>query len=38
VVAGVAMALAGVAASRVIASVLVNYLHRIYLVVTLPIP
>ena len=38
VVAGVALALAGVAASRVIASVLVNYLHRIYLVVTLPIP
>jgi len=38
VVAGVAMALAGVAASRVIASVLKSYLHRIYLVVTLPIP
>jgi hypothetical protein len=38
VVAGVALALAAVAASRVIASVLKNYLHRIYLVVTLPIP
>jgi Flp pilus assembly pilin Flp len=38
VVAAVALALAGVAASRVIASVLKNYLHRIYLVVTLPIP
>jgi len=38
VVAGIAMALAGVAASRVIASVLKSYLHRIYLVVTLPIP
>jgi len=38
VVAAVALALAGVAASRVIASVLIGYLHRIYLVVTLPIP
>jgi len=38
VVAGVAIALAAVAASRVIASVLVDYLHRIYLVTTLPIP
>ncbi len=38
VVAGVALALAAVAASRVIAGVLKNYLHRIYLVVTLPIP
>jgi hypothetical protein len=38
VVAGVALALAAVAASRVNASVLKNYLHRIYLVVTLPIP
>jgi len=38
VVAGIALALAAVAASRVIAGVLVSYLHRIYLVVTLPIP
>jgi Flp pilus assembly pilin Flp len=38
VVAGVALALAAVAASRVIAGVLKDYLHRIYLVVTLPIP
>jgi Flp pilus assembly pilin Flp len=38
VVAAVALALAAVAASRVIAGVLVNYLHRIYLVVTLPVP
>lgn len=38
VVAAVALALAGVAASRVIASILKSYLHRIYLVVTLPIP
>lgn len=38
VVAGVALALAAVAASRVVAGVLKNYLHRIYLVVTLPIP
>jgi Flp pilus assembly pilin Flp len=38
VVAGVAIALAAVAASRAIAGVLVSYLHRIYLVVTLPIP
>lgn len=38
VVAALAVALAAVAASRVIAGVLVNYLHRIYVVVTLPIP
>ena len=38
VVAGVSLALAGVAASRVIARVLVGYLHRVYLVVTLPVP
>jgi Flp pilus assembly pilin Flp len=38
IVAGVALALAAVAASRAIAGVLVGYLHRIYLVVTLPIP
>ncbi len=38
VVAGVAIALGAVAASRAIASVLKNYLHRIYLVVTLPVP
>jgi Flp pilus assembly pilin Flp len=38
VVAAVALALAAVAASRIIAGVLKNYLHRIYLVVTLPIP
>jgi len=38
VVAGVALALGAVAASRAIGSVLVDYLHRIYLVVTLPIP
>ncbi|MBM3330374.1 hypothetical protein FJY68_00825 [candidate division WOR-3 bacterium] len=38
VVAGVALALAAVAASRVLASVLKSYLHRIYLVVHLPIP
>jgi Flp pilus assembly pilin Flp len=38
VVAGVAIALGAVAASRVIASVLKSYLHRIYLVVTLPVP
>lgn len=38
VVAGVALALAALAASRVIAIVLVDYLHRIYLVTTLPIP
>jgi Flp pilus assembly pilin Flp len=38
VVAVVAIALAAVAASRAIASVLIDYLHRIYLVVTLPIP
>jgi Flp pilus assembly pilin Flp len=38
VVAAVALALAAIAASRVIARVLVSYLHRIYLVVTLPVP
>jgi len=38
VVAAVALALAAVAASRVLARVLVGYLHRIYLVVTLPVP
>jgi Flp pilus assembly pilin Flp len=38
VVAGVALALAAVAASRMIAGVLKDYLHRIYLIVTLPIP
>ena len=38
VVAAVALALAAVAASRAIAGVLKGYLHRIYLVVTLPIP
>jgi len=38
VVAAVALALAAVAASRAIAGVLISYLHRIYLVVTLPIP
>jgi hypothetical protein len=38
VVAGVALALAAAAASRVIAVVLRSYLHRIYLVATLPIP
>jgi hypothetical protein len=38
VVAGIGLALAAVAASRAIAGVLKDYLHRIYLVVTLPIP
>jgi len=38
VVAGVAIALGAVAASRAIGSVLQSYLHRIYLVVTLPVP
>lgn len=38
VVAALALALAAVAASRVIAALLKSYLHRIYLVVTLPIP
>jgi Flp pilus assembly pilin Flp len=38
VVAGVTLALAGVAASRVIGGVLVGYLRRVYLVVTLPVP
>lgn len=38
VVAAVALALAAIAASRLIARVLVSYLHHIYLVVTLPVP
>ena len=38
VVAALAVALGAVLASRAIAGVLINYLHRIYLVVTLPIP
>jgi Flp pilus assembly pilin Flp len=38
VVAAVALALAAVAASRLIARVLVGYLHHMYLVVTLPVP
>jgi Flp pilus assembly pilin Flp len=38
VVAALAVALGAVAASAALAGVLVNYLHRIYLVVTLPIP
>jgi Flp pilus assembly pilin Flp len=38
VVAAVALALAAIAASRVLAGLLVDYLHRIYLVTTLPIP
>jgi Flp pilus assembly pilin Flp len=38
VVAAAGLALAAVAASRLIARVLVSYLHHIYLVVTLPIP
>ena len=37
VVAGIALALVALAASRVIAGVLKDYLHRIYLVVTLPV-
>jgi hypothetical protein len=36
--AGVGLALAGIAASRTIAGVMVSYLHRVYLVVTLPVP
>jgi Flp pilus assembly pilin Flp len=38
VVAAVALALAAVGASRLIARVLTSYLHHIYLVVTLPVP
>jgi len=38
VVAAVALALAAVGASRLIARVLVSYLHHMYLVVTLPVP
>jgi Flp pilus assembly pilin Flp len=38
VVAAVVLAIAAVAASRLLAGLLVNYLHRIYLVTTLPIP
>jgi Flp pilus assembly pilin Flp len=38
VVAAVALALAAIAASRVLAGLLVDYLHRIYLVTTLPVP
>ncbi len=38
VVAAVALALAAVGASRLIARVLVGYLHHMYLVVTLPVP
>jgi Flp pilus assembly pilin Flp len=38
VIAGAALALAAVAASRVLTGVLAPYLHRIFLVVTLPIP
>jgi len=36
VVAGIALALATAGASRVIAGVLVSYIRRIYLIVTLP--
>ena len=38
IVAALAVALAAVAASAAIAGAAVIYLHRIYLVVTLPIP
>ena len=38
VIAALAVALGAIAASRAIAGVLVKYLHRIYLIVTLPIP
>ena len=38
IVAALAVALGAVVASRAIAGVLINYLHRIYVVVTLPIP
>ncbi len=38
VIAGAALALAAIAASRVLSGVLTPYLHRIFLVVTLPVP
>ena len=38
VVATVAVALGAIVASAAIAGVLIVYLHRIYLVVTLPVP
>ncbi|MEO0108637.1 MAG: hypothetical protein ABIK62_05635 [candidate division WOR-3 bacterium] len=38
VVAALAVAFAAVAASQAITGVLGDYLHRIYLVVTLPVP
>jgi len=38
VVAAVALALAAIVASRLIARVLTSYLHHMYLVVTLPVP
>jgi Flp pilus assembly pilin Flp len=38
VIAALAIALGAVVASRAMAGVLINYLHRIYVVVTLPIP
>ncbi|MEO0086382.1 MAG: hypothetical protein ABIK37_07110 [candidate division WOR-3 bacterium] len=38
VVAAAAVALGALAAVAAIAGVLVNYLHRLYLVVTLPVP
>ena len=37
-VAALAIALAAIAASRTLAEVLIGYLQRVYLVVTLPIP
>ena len=37
-VATVALMLAAIAASRVLIGVLIPYLHRIYLVATLPVP
>ncbi len=38
VVAAAAVALGALLAAAAIAGVLVNYLHRLYLVVTLPVP
>jgi len=38
IVATLAVALGAVAGSAAIAGILISYLHRIYLVVTLPIP
>jgi Flp pilus assembly pilin Flp len=38
VVAALAVAFGAVAASKLVAGALVGYLHRIYTVVTLPIP